>query len=251
MQNITELESFQKLRSDFEAQVKKEHKLNESERQRFISPSGDYYLVIDTLEHPTNPRKNCTVGNVCRANDELITTVYRNHPKFVFSWIEAHPSGHPYLLCGFDFQGQTVVELDTGKRKDFLPPEAVMGKGRCWANYVPSPHGSRLMLESCYIGGSIMTSIVDFSRPLEGNWTHIGYLDTDDEPLNDETLSECTRKWISEDSLENTYVVDVRKSDGKRVSMLKTADRKSLTPADIDKKEIIARWQFTEVINDA
>lgn len=96
------------------------------------SPSGKYSLTISTIE--TKPGCWDYTCGVVKAGDREISTVKRNYSSFPFLWIEDHPNGHDYLVCGENYQGQTVIELDTGKRRDFLPEEAKKGHGFCWGS---------------------------------------------------------------------------------------------------------------------
>jgi hypothetical protein len=77
-----------------------------------LSPSGKYRLVVTSYT-------TGTLGVITRVADgEEIARVDRNYHSFEHTWIEDHPSGHDYLVCGEDYQGQTVIELDTGARGD-------------------------------------------------------------------------------------------------------------------------------------
>jgi len=49
------------------------------------------------------------------AASDPVATVRRNYCAFPFIWCEDHPSGHDYLVCGEDYQGQAIIELDTGR----------------------------------------------------------------------------------------------------------------------------------------
>ena len=140
------------------------------EPQEEVSPSGKYRLVV--TQHTTGKGTwNCSKGRVY-AGDTLITDVCRNYGAFPFAWIEGHgKTGHDYLVCGEDYQGQTVVNLVTGLRVDHLPKEASEGVGFCWASIHPNADGTLLAVCGCYWACPYETIIVDFSTPMEPPWT--------------------------------------------------------------------------------
>ncbi len=136
----------------------------------YFSQSGKYILVI--TKQPTKP--GCwdySVGEVS-LNSVLISTVNRNYSSFPFLFIEGHPNGHDYLVCGEDYQGQTVIELDTGKRLDFLPPEAEKGHAFCWADYEFDAASNLLVVEGCHWACPYEFRFYDFSNPMLG-WPEI------------------------------------------------------------------------------
>jgi len=136
-----------------------------------LSPSGEYKLVVNS--HATKP--GCwdyTRGLVYRkGSDKPIAKVKRNYSSFPFCWID-HPNGHSYLVCGEDYQGQTVIELDTGKRRDHLPPEAEKGHGFCWADYRFDAATLMLVVEGCIWACPYEFRFYDFSDPMNG-WPEI------------------------------------------------------------------------------
>lgn len=141
-------------------------------RREHVSESGKYKLVttpFSTKEGGWNYTQGLvyTVGN-----DQPIAEVQRNYSSFPFEFVEDHPNGHAYLVCGEDYQGQTVVELDTGKRRDFLPPEAEKGHGFCWADYKFDKATQILLVDGCYWACPYMFRFYDFSNPMEG-WPEI------------------------------------------------------------------------------
>jgi hypothetical protein len=142
----------------------KDENEQEKYRRESTSPSGTYKLVIRMY----GTREGCwnyTRGTVYK-DDQEIADVQRNYSQFPFSWIEGHKNGHDYLVCGEDYQGQTVVELDTGKRVDYLPPEAEKGHGFCWAGHEPSPDGTLLGVAGCYWACPYEARVYDFTDPM-------------------------------------------------------------------------------------
>lgn len=130
------------------------------------SPSGKYSLNI--TQNPTKPGCwNYSTGEVSKDN-VVLATVNRNYSCFPFLFIENHPNGHDYLICGEDYQGQTVIELDTGKRRDFLPDEAKDGIGFCWAGYEFDIPSQVLIVDGCYWACPYEYRFFDFSDPMKG-----------------------------------------------------------------------------------
>jgi hypothetical protein len=156
-----------------------------NDRTEHCSPSGRYKLVVESV--PTKPGCwNYSRGRVYRAQacecvGEPIATVDRNYAAFPFLFVEDHPRGD-FLVCGADYQGQTVIELATGKRVDHLPPEAEKGVAFCWvrARYDVIPR--MLVVEGCFWACPYEFRFYDFADPMAG-WPEIvldKYVDADD-----------------------------------------------------------------------
>lgn len=133
----------------------------------FESPSGKYKLTISQF----NTKKGCwsySQGQIFSLkSDTPLAIVNRNYGSFPFLFIENHPNGHDYLVCGEDYQGHTVIELDTGKRADHLPNEAEDGFGFCSAIFSNFNLEHQLLLvDGCYWGGPYEFKFYDFSDPL-------------------------------------------------------------------------------------
>lgn len=138
----------------------------ETKAAEYSSPTGKYKLVV--THHQTRLGAwNYTKGLVYRG-DDLVAEVLRNYASFDFAWAENHPNGHDYMLCGEDYQGQTVLELDTGERRDFLPDAAEEGFGFCFASYEFSPDLRVLAVDGCYWAAPYELRFYDFSDPLAG-----------------------------------------------------------------------------------
>lgn len=139
----------------------------QGEAQEHLSPSGKYRLVVTC--HSTGPGTwNYSKGRVYRG-DTLITEVCRNYCTFPFAWIEDHPKGD-FLVCGSDYQGQTVIDLVSGDRRDFLPTAAGQGAGFCWASIHPNSDKTLLAVCGCYWACPYETIIVDFADPMNPPW---------------------------------------------------------------------------------
>lgn len=129
-----------------------------------MSPSGKYGITVESL--PTRPGCwNVTRGTVSAADGREIAVVDRNYSAFPTCWIEGHPDGHDYLLCGADYQGQTLVRLDTGERWDYVPPEAREGHGFCFASMLASPDKKTIAVDGCYWAAPYEVRMYDFTVP--------------------------------------------------------------------------------------
>jgi len=135
----------------------------------FKSPSGHHEVHVTS--HSTGKGTwNYSKAKVYRGG-ELISEVCRNYGAFPHLFVEDHPNGHAYLICGEDYQGQTVIELDTGRRRDFLPKEAKDGFGFCWASYKFHTATQVLLVDGCYWACPYEFKFYDFSDPMEKGWT--------------------------------------------------------------------------------
>jgi hypothetical protein len=141
-------------------------------RKIVLSENGAYRLQIDQFSCGGN-FWSYSQGQVYRtADDELLATVQRNYPAFPRCFVTGHPSGHDFLVCGEDYQGQTVIDLSTKERRDHLPTQGEPGHGFCWAAIRYLPEWNVLAVEGCYWGGSYEHRFYDFAKPLEG-WPEI------------------------------------------------------------------------------
>ena len=91
-----------------------------------------------------------------------MAVVNRNYDHFPFAWTERHANGHDYLICSEDYMGQTIIELDTDERRDFVSED----EGFCWVNYSVSPNRQFVAVDGCYWACPYELCIVDFSEPL-------------------------------------------------------------------------------------
>lgn len=154
-----------------------------------LSPSGLYKLKV-TSYSTTKGGWSYTQGLVFKqGSDQPIFEVRRNYSAFPFSWVENHQNGHAYLICGEDYQGQTVLELDTGERRDFVPTEEFLGHGFCWSSHDFNAGSSTLTVAGCHWACPYEYRFYDFSDPMGQGWPQLelvgknedseGYLDAD------------------------------------------------------------------------
>jgi hypothetical protein len=133
-------------------------------RKEHLSPSGRYKLIV--ARFTTGPGTwDYSQGKVYKqGSDDPIAVINRNYGSFPFTWIETHKNGHSYLIGGEDYQGQTVIELDTGKRVDTKPG------GFCWVDIHPNQDGTLLAVDGCYWAASYEVMMYDFSEPMQPPW---------------------------------------------------------------------------------
>ena len=208
----------------------KKRNLIKEQTKRISSPLDDYSLTIE--QYKTGPGTwNYSKGTVRDKRNKIIAEIYRNYGSFWYSWIEGHPDGHDYLLCGEDYQGQTVIQLNTGLRKDYLPAEAKQGFGFCWVRADVSPDNLKLAVSGCIWGGPYEVLIVDFTKPLE-ELPLIGWLDTDD------SITEVI-EWNEDNTIYVSINETYRVSDGKSSSELTGEENtKMWDEGDFDDRDI-------------
>lgn len=189
-------------------------------REELLSPSGKYKLVVT----PFSTKKgswNYTQGLVYAVgSDDPIADVQRNYRSFPHTWVEGHSNGHSYLVCGEDYQGQTVIELDTGKRRDHLSDGTEKGHGFCWVSCRYDETTSILIVAGCIWACPYEYRFFDFADPMEG-WPQLrvrvdgedSYVDEDPRwPTSENGLikvyqTECDEDGDHEDNNEKLYPV--------------------------------------------
>ncbi len=112
------------------------------------SPDGRFRLVVTNYR----TRPNCigfARGDLFESERKVLH-IDRNIVGFPFAWVKHPANGHTYLLCGEDYQGQTVIDCDTGEMVVHIPAAAEQGFGFCWAAIHPNPADpSLLAVEGC------------------------------------------------------------------------------------------------------
>lgn len=118
-----------------------------------LSPSGQYRLIVREYDSPE--AMHFGAGGVSQGQvyngETLLATIIRDDDRFYFAWIEGHPNGHNYLPCSEHYQGQTVIELDTGRRCDYTSKKSADDdEALICVGYYPSPDDSHIVIEACY-----------------------------------------------------------------------------------------------------
>ena len=175
---------------------------DEATRRRYTSPSGNFSL--DTAEYAV-PSSNWRYsrGVVSAVNDEVvIADVHRNYLQFWHTWAH-HANGREYLLCGEDYQGQTIVDLTRRRTTTYFPDAGFSGAGFCWVAAYPSPDCTLLAIDGCYWACPYEIVVVDFREPESLPYAEIARFPGAWE----------WKGWIDSATLEYVVSVDVRKTD--------------------------------------
>ncbi len=153
----------------------------EIETQLHWSPSNRYQLEVKSYDTGKG-YWNYTKGIISDDIGNIIATVCRNYSRFPFAWVEDHSKGD-FLVCGENYQGQTVINLQTAERVNYLPEEAKHGFGFCWASFEPNEEKTKLEVDGCIWAGPYETIVVDFSEPMNPPWPVFEgpYCDDDDD----------------------------------------------------------------------
>ena len=122
-----------------------------NKRKQYESPLKKYVLSITPVAFKEDSRYWAyTIGKVYKKTKnktgKLIATVHRNSEKFPFAFFE-NQDGNDYFVCGEDYQGQTVICLNTGERVDFIGEKAKRNMEFCWQKFHLSPNKKILAVE--------------------------------------------------------------------------------------------------------
>ena len=211
------------------------NRLNESTTTH-LSPDGRYRLLV--TNYLTKP--GCweyTQGLVYR-DDRQVAVIHRNHPTFPYAFICDHPDGHDYLIAGENYQGRTVIQLDTSRRVDVLLEDSPF----CQQEILPSPGGDRLAVLGCYWGGPQIVYLLNFSSPLDpSSWTVLHRSDDcdvnhvkwkGDYLLTYEVEDEVVKKFDKQE-----YLL----SSGEKSELVEMMKSASLTESDIYEQRVLTK----------
>ncbi len=121
-------------------------------------------------------------------NGVLAGEVWRNFHADPFKLI-AHSNGKRYLLCGSDYQGFTVVDLDGEVATHYLPKEAFFGRGWCMAQILSyEKQTNRIKLVGCHWADRYEIRTYDFSVPEAMPWPLFEQRYECDSPLGNRKL---------------------------------------------------------------
>jgi hypothetical protein len=209
-------ERYEQRRADFEHRFRSAV-VDPATIERSTSPSGLYDL--ETAEYViAGQAARYSRGRLSSVKDgALLADVKRNYSQFWHAWI-AHANGSEYLLCGEDYQGQTVVNLTLRAVHNVFPESGHSGDGFCWVAAYPSPDTSLLAVDGCYWGCPYEIVIMDFRTPDQLPYKEIGRFPEIWE----------WNGWLDNETFEYTRRVDVRKSDGTPCEVLSEAEIEEL-----------------------
>ncbi|MCM3038779.1 hypothetical protein M3201_03570 [Paenibacillus motobuensis] len=106
-----------------------------------------------------------TKGTITDSNEEIVAVINRNFGHFPFLWAEKDKK--EYLLCGIDYQGYTIVDLQTGQIESYVPEEAYQGTGFCWAAMYHNKNNNKIAVEGCIWAHEYKIVIYDFENPMQ------------------------------------------------------------------------------------
>jgi hypothetical protein len=131
----------------------------------------DFKDIELTLESYNKEPMSATITKCTIKKDGVkVAEVKRNYGHFPFLLIK-HSNGKRYLLCGESYQGYTIVNVDTGELKSFVPSEAKYGAGLCIVEFVSyNDSTNKLITEACVWGGDPLNVVYDISNPETLPW---------------------------------------------------------------------------------
>ncbi len=222
---------YQERRKEFEAKFKPDN-LKPDGRKELVSPSGNFQLTIDTYSRGAD-KWDYSRGRVRRTGDDtVLADIKRNDGRFFHSWVQ-HSNGHEYLICGEDYQGQTVVNLNTGQRNDFFPESGYTGGGFIWTGALPSPDSTLLAVDGCYWAHPYEVVFFDFTEPDSLPYKEL---------FRVSDLDEC-EGWIDNNTFRMTQEIYSRKADKVPYDELSEKEQK-----EIDDNENLALYEYPEVL---
>lgn len=198
------------------------------------SPSGKYTLKITPCAFELHRNWAYTVGDVSTRGGEVpFAQVVRDHHVFPFVFCEGHPDGHDYLLCGEDYQGQTVIRLDTGERIDYIEKEAESNHGFVWSDCKISPDKMRIAVEGGYWAQGFEVHMLDFHHPFALPYVRVG---KDFVQYHDRLIG-----WKGNDHILVEREQEYRTSDGVLVNSLPAAEglESIATPGGTRNKNVV------------
>lgn len=134
-----------------------------------------------------------------------IADIFRNYSHFWFKFIE-HSNGRNYLLCGHDYQGITIIELETMHRTDYLNKGYTGGFGFCPVDAEYDIDNNALKINGCIWGAEFEIITFDFSNPMHMPWKQIDRVFEDEElniPVDEE--ERLRKEEIDREKLEGKY----------------------------------------------
>lgn len=137
-----------------------EKRILATERSQSSRYTLHVYKVTKSAEDPVY-----TEGVISGGVREVV--VQRNHPTFPFAWVESHPNGHDYLICGEDYHGITVIELTTERRVDYAPDRLPERAIFCAVDFYVAPSGDVLVIDGCVMAAPYELVAVDLAFPMQ------------------------------------------------------------------------------------
>jgi hypothetical protein len=175
---------------------------------------------------------------VYRGDDE-VARVDRNFGSFPYEFLVGAEDGEDYLICGFDYQGYTVVRLSDGEQVDFLSEAANDGHGFCIALMQLSPCKQFLVMEGCYWGCPYQVRMYDVSEPLNVPWPVI--FESGLDPTEGSWQEDGSFTWKEEDAIYHkeyeAFVLDLEGEQDLAFNALNSACWEDYLDNDVDSEE--------------
>lgn len=152
IENLEQYKQLQEDRSWVFNEIQREHE------QELLSPCGNYKL--DIYKYVTGPGTwTFTEGVITRLSDNKeIISVKRNYSAFYYFFHDK------YFIAGEDYEGYSIINLETEIVNVYFPEAGFKGIGFCWA-CVYGVVNNKLIVEGCYWGGQYEVVIYDFTNP--------------------------------------------------------------------------------------
>jgi len=159
--NIMDLQRYAERRAPIEERFRAKPPVMGTERTH-LSPSGRFSL--QTAVHAEGPCTWAYSRGIVQhlASQHVIADIRRNYSAFWHAWVD-RPDGE-YLLCGEDYQGYNVIDLQREQNIFTFPDEAFDGMGFCWAAAYPSPSGRLLAVDGCYFTDPTRSPLPELAR---------------------------------------------------------------------------------------
>lgn len=133
--------------------------------EKIIIIQSRYDDVYIKILHYTKPGYFEISQYVVYKKDKEIGRFYRNYTSYPQLFVE-HSNGKLYFICGFNYQGYTIINITDEIMNHYLPGGAIKGCGWCpteWRDY--DPKTNTIIAEGCYWGASFDRREYDFSNP--------------------------------------------------------------------------------------
>jgi hypothetical protein len=204
LKNIVEDSRFLRDRDEMMTYIQDKFYIPE-ETEIFHSPSRRFNLEIHHYYYEEGIRiYNYTKGIITDIDNKIIDIIYRDYDPFLFCWVEM--DGVEYLLCGIDYQGYSIVNLSKKETKHFVPEEAYVGSGFCWAEIMYFQHKKIIVVDGCYWACPYELVFYDFSNPMNVPYKELFRVEVDSITNWDNWKDSCTVRYLDEENNEKEYV---------------------------------------------
>ncbi|WP_444996725.1 hypothetical protein [Aliikangiella sp. IMCC44359] len=219
--------SYKKRRANIDKFFEESNLIKDSVEEH-ISPSKKYRLIIQ--EYKTGEGTWSYTRGIVKSieSDRIVADIKRNYSHFWHAWCD-HDNGNEYLLCGEDYQGQTIVNLTEKKITNYFPDEGHKGWGFCWVNAYPSLDSKLLAVDGCYWACPYEIVLFDFTNP-------------DKLPYKEFHRSKGILEvegWSPNNKFVFSREIEVRSSDGIPYDSLSEEEQNQIDDGKVESKEII------------